>query len=66
MLKGQVLKSDLDFDKAILFKSEIEVTQDGKVLGSGKVMSHTQYSVKMVNGYFFKDGCEFMVMSMVH
>jgi hypothetical protein len=66
MLKGQTLKSDLDFDKAILFKSEIEVTQDGKVLGSGKVMSHSQYSVKLVNGYFFKDGCEFTVCSMVY
>jgi hypothetical protein len=66
MLKGQVIKSDLDFDKAILFKTEVEVTQDDKVMGSGNVISHSRYTVKMADGYFFKDECEFTVLSMVH
>jgi len=66
MLNGQVLKSDSDFDKAILFKTEVEVTQDGTLLGNGSVISHSQYTVKMADGYFFKDECEFTVCSVVH
>jgi hypothetical protein len=65
MLKGNVLKSDLDFDKAILFKTEVEVTRHDKVIGSGNVISHSRFTVKMEDGYFFKDECEFTVLSMV-
>jgi hypothetical protein len=66
MEHGQVLETDSDFDKAILLGVEISVTQYGALLGSGRIMYHTYHSIKLVNAYYFKDGCEFTISSMVH
>jgi hypothetical protein len=66
MVHGQVLETALDFDNAITNGVEVSVTQDGLYLGSGRIMYHTEHSVKMVTCYFFKDGCEFTVSSVLH
>lgn len=66
MTHGQILQASFDFDNAILNAVEVSVTQDGMHLGSGHIMSHSYHVVKMVNGYYFKDNCEFTVCSMVH
>jgi hypothetical protein len=66
MVNGQVLETDLDFENAISSSVEIHVTQDGIHIGSGRIMYHTCHSVKMLDCYFFKDGCEFTVCSIVH
>jgi hypothetical protein len=66
MEHGQVLETDSDFDNAILLGVEISVTQYGAHLGSGRILYLTEHSVKMMDCYFFKDGCEFTVCSLVH
>jgi hypothetical protein len=62
----QYLKSDLDFEKAILFRSIVEVTQNGTLIGAGQIVSHSQYSVKMPDANYMKDECEFTMVHMVH
>jgi hypothetical protein len=65
MVHGQCLKSNADFDNAILLGLPVSVTQAGQHLGIGHVTSYTYYVVKMENGYFFKDTCIFTVCSPV-
>ncbi|QGQ96753.1 hypothetical protein EHS13_18645 [Paenibacillus psychroresistens] len=66
MLLGQILLTDSDFEDAILNDIEVKVTQDGMHLGSGRVVSYGLHTVKLTSSYFFKDGCEFTVISMFH
>jgi azurin len=65
MVHGQLLKTNADFDNAILFGIAVSVTEDGHLVGSGHVTSYTYHVVKMENGYFFKDTCVFTVCSVV-
>lgn len=65
-MNKQILKSDLDFEKAILFRSIVEVTQDGILVGNGRITAHSQYSVKMSDSSYMKDSCEFTIETMVH
>jgi hypothetical protein len=65
MVHGQHLKSNADFDNAILFGLAVSVTEEGQHLGSGHITSYTYHVVKMENGYFFKDTCVFTVCSAV-
>jgi hypothetical protein len=62
---GDHLKTNADFDNAILFGIAVSVTRDGLHAGSGYVMSHSYHVVKMVDQYFFKDTCVFTVCSAV-
>jgi hypothetical protein len=66
MIHGQVLETNTDFDKAISFNYEIEVTQNGVSIGNGRILLHTRHSVKVSNCYYFKDGCEFTICALVH
>jgi hypothetical protein len=66
MVHGQILKNDIDFEKAISFNFEVEVTQNDVSIGSGRIMLHTSHSVKIADCYYFKDGCEFTICSVVH
>ncbi|QGQ95241.1 hypothetical protein EHS13_10250 [Paenibacillus psychroresistens] len=66
MLPGQILKTDADFDNAILNAVEVMVTQYGSQLGRGQILSHSLHSVKLTSSYFFKDGSEFTICTLVH
>jgi hypothetical protein len=66
MEHGTVLTTDEDFQEAISIGLEVSVTQDGKHLGSGRILYQTYDSVKKVDYYYFKDSCEFTVCSYTH
>jgi hypothetical protein len=61
MTHGYILKTDVDFFNAILFRHNISVTQDGEQIGSGVIISQSQHAVKMADAHFFKHSCNFMV-----
>jgi hypothetical protein len=66
MEHGKLLNTEEDFEDAIENGVEVSVTQDGKHLGSGRIISQTNESVRMVNAYYFKNSCEFTVCTLVH
>lgn len=65
MEHGQILKTDADFDNAILFGIAVSVTQGNRHMASGHMMSQSMLVVKMLDGCFFKDSCKFTVCSAV-
>jgi hypothetical protein len=65
LLQGQILKTDADFYIAGLFGIAISVTQDGKHVGSGHIVSQNKHVLEMIDGCFFKDACVFTVCSSI-
>jgi hypothetical protein len=65
MVHGQILKTDADFDNAVLFGFAVSVTKGDQHLASGHIMSQSMFVVKMIDGCFFKDSCKFTVCSAV-
>lgn len=53
----------IDFDSAMHFAQELEVTQDGTVIGKGIILSHSSETIKIGNEYFVKDACEFRIVT---
>jgi hypothetical protein len=66
MEHGQILTTDIDFENAIKFQLEVSITQDGEHMGTEQILSQSQHCIETANAYYFKDACEFMVMTMVH
>jgi hypothetical protein len=59
---GRALKTDADFDNAVLFGLRIEVYQHGEPLDpGGTIESHSEEAVKIDGAYFLKSNCEFIV-----
>ncbi len=67
-IKGSevMLSTNKDFDMAIAYALDIEVFKDGSIIGSGQILSHSEFSVKLGSLRFIKDACEFRICSMVH
>jgi hypothetical protein len=65
MVHGQLLKTEVDFHNAIIFGIAVSLTRDGQHLGSGHIISQSKYVVKMIDGIYFKDTCDFTVCSAV-
>ncbi|QGQ97077.1 hypothetical protein EHS13_20380 [Paenibacillus psychroresistens] len=66
MTHGFKLKTDVDFHNAILFKCLVSITQDGEEVGNGYILSQGHHAIETIDSYFFKNACEFTVISMVH
>jgi hypothetical protein len=66
MRHGYQLKTDVDFHNAILFKCLVSITKDGEDVGSGYLLSQSHHAVETVDSYYFKNTCEFTVVTMVH
>jgi hypothetical protein len=65
MVHGQILKTDADFYNATLFGIAVSVTQEGHHMGSGHIVSQSKYVVRMIDGLYYKDACEFTVCSAI-
>jgi hypothetical protein len=65
MVHGTVLITDDDFNDAMANAIEVSASQEGKHMGSGRILSHNEHSVRMVSSWVFKDGCEFIVCLLV-
>lgn len=61
-----MLLTKSDFDSAVTYCLDIEVTQDGTVIVSGQILSHTLETVKIGNVHYVKDACEFRVITVLH
>jgi hypothetical protein len=66
MSHGQILKTDVDFDNAILFQMIISIIQDGEHMGSGQILKQSHNCIHTTNAIYFKGACEFKVCSLVH
>jgi hypothetical protein len=66
MSHGQVLKTDVDFENAIMFQLIVSITQYGKHMGSGQILSQSHHCIQTVDGIYSKGECEFKVCSLVH
>lgn len=60
---GYTLKTDADFDNAILFALKIEVWQQDQLIGYASVIeSHDDDAVKFINElHYLKSVCEFRI-----
>jgi hypothetical protein len=62
MVQGQVLKTDVDFDNAMLFGLNISVWQQGEIVDyGGKIIANTDDSVHINDGKYLKAVCAFKV-----
>mgnify|MGYP001388035644 CR=1 FL=1 len=62
MKPGYILKTDADFDNALMFGWRIEVWQDGELIDyGGPIEAHTNDAVKINGAYFLKATCEFRI-----
>lgn len=62
MLKDYILRTDADFDNAMIFLWHVEVWQIGEVIDfGGLVQRHTPNVVTINGSHYFKEFCEFRV-----
>jgi hypothetical protein len=58
---GYKLKTDVDFDNAIIFRLIISITQQDMHVGSGYIKSHNSEEVYVNNLAVSKKLCEFKI-----
>lgn len=58
---GYRLKTDVDFDNAIIFRLIISITQQDMHVGSGFIKSHNNEVVYVSNFAVSKELCEFKI-----
>jgi hypothetical protein len=58
---GYLLKTDVDFDNAIIFRLIISITQQDMHVGSGYIKSHNSELVYVSNLTVSKELCEFKI-----
>ena len=58
---GYLLKTDVDFDNAMIFRLIISITQQDMHLGSGFIKSHNSEKVHVNNLTVSKALCEFKI-----
>jgi hypothetical protein len=58
---GYQLKTDVDFDNAIIFRLIISITQQDMHVGSGFIKSHNSEVVYLSNFAVSKKLCEFKI-----
>ncbi|MDB5054404.1 MAG: hypothetical protein JWM44_2454 [Bacilli bacterium] len=58
---GYQLKSDVDFDNAIIFHLIISITQQDMHIGSGYIKSHNSEVVTLADVTVSKELCEFKI-----
>lgn len=57
-----ILKTDVDFDNAMLFGVNVSVWQKGEIIDyGGKIVANTKDSVHINDGKYLKAVCEFKV-----
>lgn len=62
MQKDYILKTDADFDNAILFQLPVIVWQNGEILDYGGVIQeHTSKTVRINDDWYVKCVCEFRI-----
>jgi hypothetical protein len=61
MTHGYILKTNADFFKAILFKHIISITQGDEHIGSGRILTQSNHSVKTIDASYYKHSCVFTV-----
>lgn len=60
--EGKVLKEDIDFDYAIVFKVKVIVWQQDEILDFGGIIEDYNKDTVKINGtYFMRNACEFRV-----
>jgi len=58
----KILRSEADFDNAILFQIKVIVWQQDKILDYGGTIEHHTHDSVYINGiYYLKATCEFRV-----